>query len=161
MVIKRMSLFDPKYEKIQIHVFFILILISIVLDLRDKKTRECFASISKEKRVKLISILLFHHIINIFANFGWLFNHPIILSLYVISPIFMLAYWKLNDNKCDVTLWANKICQWEGDTYFNDLYNILGWKQHEIFFKVYHKILLGIGMCIAIYKLSRWCKQMV
>ena len=140
-------------------LFVLLILISIIMDIRDKKTRDCLLQVSKEKRIKLISILIFHHIINIFANFGWLFDHPVLLSFYIISPVFMLIYWKMNNNKCDVTLWANKICGWEGDTYFNDLFNIIGLKQYEMWHSFYHKVFLGVGMSIACYKLYNLCKS--
>ncbi len=134
--------------------FILLIIISICLDLKSKKTNQCYVSLEYNDKIKLLNLLIIHHIVNIFANFGWLLNNKYILYLYIISPFFMLTYWSMNNNKCDLTLWANKICGWTGDKYFNDIFNIIGLKEIESWHKVYHKIFLALGVCIAIYKIK-------
>lgn len=132
-------------------LFIGLILLSIVLDITHKKTRKCMST--SRQTSKLLFILVLHHILNIFANFGWMLNDKRLLMLYIISPIFMLIYWKLNNNKCDLTVYANKICGWSEDTYFNDFFQLLHFKTYDSWNNIYHKIFLGIGVCIAIYKL--------
>ena len=136
-------------------VFVALIVVSIFLDLKDKKTNECIKKLSTREQAKLVAILIFHHIINIFANFGYLLSNKILLTLYIFAPVLMISYWKLNGDKCDVTLWANKICGWNGDKYFNDLFNIVGLKQHEWWHQYGHTVYSIAGITYAIYKLQK------
>ena len=65
----------------------------------------------------------------------------------------MVIYWKLNHNKCDLTVQVNKLCNWSEEKYFNDFFNILSLKQYRSWNNIYHKIFLIFGICIAIYKL--------
>ena len=137
-------------------LFIGLIILAILLDILHKQTITCIKNqTSIIKKIKVYLILVVHHIINIFANFGWLLNDKRLLMLYIISPIFMLIYWKLNNNKCDLTLIANDMCGWSEDTYFNDFFNILHFKRYESWNNIYHKLFLLFGVCVALYKLFK------
>lgn len=134
-------------------IFVLIIIVSIYLDLKDKQTQKCMSQITKQQKAKLVGILVLHHILNIFANFGYLLSNRYLLSLYVFAPFAMIAYWGMNGDRCDITVWANDICGWEGDKYFNDLFNIVGLKKTDWWFKWGHKAYSVVGICIALYRL--------
>ena len=142
-----------KYHKEQVIIFAILVIVPFLIDIASFNTQECLRNLEAVKKAQLILLLLIHHIVFTFGNFGWLFTNKYLLYIYIIAPIFMLAYWKLNDNKCDLSVWANQMCGWNGDKYFNDVWNMIGLKQHPGWHKVYHKVFLFSGIAIAIYKL--------
>jgi hypothetical protein len=132
-------------------VFLFLLCINIGFDMMSKKTYQCYSK--SPQRVKIISLLLAHHIVNVFVNFGWLFYSPILLILYIISIPVMYIHWYLNNNTCKITTDMNKMCGWGEDTYFNDIFNILGFKKYKNWDKIYHNVFIGLGISIAIYKL--------
>lgn len=132
-------------------VFLFILCINIVFDMLSKKTSQCYTT--SPRRIKIIGLILLHHIINIFVNFGWLFYSPILLILYIISIPVMYIHWYLNNNKCKVTSQMNNMCSWDEHTYFNDIFNMLGFKKYENWDKIYHNVFIGIGLSIAIYKL--------
>lgn len=135
-------------------VFYIIIIVSIYLDLKDKDTVKCMSSITKQEKTKLVLILIFHHIINIFANFGYLLKNRTLLYIYIVVPFLMFTYWWLNNDKCHVTVWANNICGWKGDKNFNDLFNIAGLKKTDWWFSWGHLTYSAIGICIALYRIK-------
>lgn len=132
-------------------VFLFILFINIACDMLSKKTSQCYTT--SPNRTKIISLLILHHIINVFVNFGWLFYSPILLVLYIISIPVMYIHWYLNNNTCKVTTDMNKMCGWDEHTYFNDIFNILGFKKYENWDKIYHNVFIGLGISIAIYKL--------
>ena len=71
------------------------------------------------------SILLIHHMANIFANFGWISNSRVVLEIYLVVPIIVFIHWKTNNNKCILTEWHNKNCGEDLNKPFNDFFNIL------------------------------------
>jgi len=135
-------------------IFYLIIIVSIYLDLNDKQTVKCMDSITKQEKTKLVLVLIFHHVINIFANFGYLLSNRYLLYIYIFAPFIMFTYWWFNDDKCDVTVWANNICGWEDKKYFNDLFNIVGLKKTDWWPKWGHITYSIIGICIALYKLG-------
>jgi hypothetical protein len=66
----------------------------------------------------------------------------------------MYIHWYLNNNTCKITADMNKICGWGENTYFNDMFNMLGFKKYENWDKIYHNVFIGLGISIAIYKLT-------
>ena len=133
-------------------VFLFLLSINIAFDMVSKKTYHCYTTSSRS--IKIIILLLLHHIVNVFVNFGWLFYSPILLMLYIISIPSMYIHWYLNNNTCKITNDMNKMCGWADNTYFNDIFNILGFKKYENWDKIYHNVFIGLGISIAIYKLK-------
>jgi hypothetical protein len=131
--------------------FLFILFINIAFDMLSKKTSQCYTT--SPKPIKIVCLLLLHHIINVFVNFGWLLYSPILLVLYIISIPVMYVHWYLNNNTCKVTTQMNNMCGWSENTYFNDIFNILGFKKYENWDKIYHNVFIGIGISIAIYKL--------
>ena len=133
-------------------LFFFILVINIFLDFISNKTYKCYST--SPKRIQIIILLILHHIFNIFANFGWLFYSHTLLILYVISIPTMYLHWYINNNKCRVTSIINNMCGWEDKTYFNDMFNMLGLKKYESWDTIYHNVLIGVGISIAIYKIN-------
>lgn len=130
--------------------FLILAIIAFILDI---KTNDCI----KEKRFKspLIFINLYlHHLINIFLNFGWISDDPMILKIYLVLPFIVLLHWKTNKGKCAVTQHANEICGNLENEYMHDFLYILGIKQSKYYDIIQNTILFG-GMLIAVRKLLK------
>lgn len=130
--------------------FLILALIAFILDI---KTNDCI----KEKRYKSAMIyinLYFHHLLNMFLNFGWISDNPMVLKIYLIMPIIILLHWKTNDGKCAVTQHANEICGNPENEYMHDFLYLLGIKESKYYDLVQNTILFG-GMSIAVRKLLK------
>lgn len=97
-------------------------------------------------------IILVHHIVNIFAQFGWLSNDKYILSLYLITPIIVLIHWKTYNNKCYLTDIVNKNCDLNDDTLFKDIFYHLKIKKLKNY-DIIHKIYLIFVWFVALIKL--------
>ena len=98
-------------------------------------------------------ILYLHHLLNIFANFGWLSNTKSILIVYLIAPVVCLLHWYTNNNLCYFTQKYNDVCNLSKDATFNDFFNIIGLKKYQWWMKYGHHIYLVICLCIAFVKL--------
>ena len=95
--------------------------------------------------------LIVHHIINIFAQFGWLSNNKYILYAYLPSPLIVILHWQTNNNKCIMTEYVNDQCNIEKGTYFRDLWFLLGIKKLKNY-ETIHRTYLIIGWLIALIK---------
>jgi hypothetical protein len=100
-------------------------------------------------------VLLIHHIVNIFAQFGFLSNDKTLLSLYVVAPLLTMIHWKTNDNKCFLTELVNESCGYE--MYFRDIWFLLGVKDLKYYSQLHYGYLF-IGWIIAVVKLTRLLK---
>ena len=101
---------------------------------------------------KAYPILLVHHIINIFAQFGFLCNDKTLLTIYAVAPILTMLHWKTNNNKCILTQVVNEICGY--DMYFRDIWFLMGLKSKKYYSEM-HYAYLTVGWIIAIVKLAR------
>jgi hypothetical protein len=99
---------------------------------------------------KAYPILLIHHIINIFAQFGFLFNDKTLLTIYVFAPILTMIHWKTNNNKCVLTQIVNEMCGY--DMYFRDIWFLMGLKNAKYYSEIHYSYLI-VGWIIAIVKL--------
>ena len=102
--------------------------------------------------VKTNSVLLIHHIINIFAQFGWMCDNKYILYVYLFTPLIVLLHWKTNDNKCVLTHYVNENCDIDQKVYFRDIWWFLGIKNFKKY-DLMHKIYLIIVWVITLIKL--------
>lgn len=130
--------------------FFILALVGFILDI---KTNNCI----KEKKYKSNFIyinLYFHHLLNMFLNFGWISDNPIVLKTYLILPMIVLLHWKTNKGKCAVTQQANEICGNSENEYMHDFLYLLGIKESKYYNLIQNSLLFG-GMLIAVRKLLK------
>lgn len=104
------------------------------------------------------TILLTHHIINVFAQFGWLSNNKYELYAYLLAPWIVIAHWSTNDSKCILTEYVNDKCNFEKGVYFRDLWFLLGIKKLKNY-EIVHRVYLIIGWIIAIVKVYRLHKS--
>lgn len=87
-----------------------------------------------------------------FINFGWISDNPVILKIYLVTPLIVLLHWKTNSGKCAITQHANDICGNDENEYMHDFLYLLGIKDSKYYNIVQNIILLG-GMTIAVRKL--------
>lgn len=115
-------------DSYSIALFLLFIsLVSLILDLQDENTSKCVDS-----HHEILYVLVIHHIFDTFLYFGWLFNEKIILLIYILTVIFIMIYWILNANRCDMTLYVDKICGWNNDVMFNDFFARFGLKSYDL-----------------------------
>ena len=142
--------------KYDIFILLILLLFSLFIFYIDMNTdimKDCLNK--KTTYSSIIIITLLHHILQIFANFGWLFNNKIILTIYVLAPFIVIIHWLTNDGKCVLTQLYNKQCSLPDERKFNDIYNIVGFKKYDIWEDYLHYIYLSMAIIITIYKLYK------
>ena len=101
---------------------------------------------------KVYPALFIHHIINIFAQFGFLCNDKTLLTLYAVAPLLTMLHWQTNENKCFLTEYVNNTCGY--NMYFRDIWYLLGVKDLKYYSQI-HYAYLFVGWVIAIVKLKR------
>lgn len=117
----------------------IIIIIGIIFFLIDIKTFDYCSS-------SVYPTLLLHHIVNIYAQFGFLSQDKILLKLYLITPLFVVIHWKTNNNNCILTELVNKECGY--NMYFRDIWYFLGLKQCK-HYNIIHHVYLIVAWIIA------------
>jgi hypothetical protein len=99
------------------------------------------------------TLLFTHHWLNIFANFGWVTTSVPLLHLYIFAPIIVSIHWLTNKGKCILTEEYNRMCGLPATLQFNDLFNILGFKQYTFWNNIGHYLYLAIALFLTAYKL--------
>ena len=122
----------------------IFLLIGIVFFLVDVTTFEY-------NNKSVYPILLLHHVINIFAQFGFLASDKRLLLLYVFAPIVTIAHWKTNNNQCVLTETVNRNCNLPPDTKFRDIWYLLGVKNLKNYDALHYGYLI-VAWVIAILR---------
>jgi hypothetical protein len=102
-------------------VTIILCVLFVIQYSLDVFQNECISRL-KGKKLLGLSNLAIHHIISIFANFGWLYNNKKILISNLILILSILLGWMTNDNKCFISDEFNKLCGYEHYELFHDLF---------------------------------------
>lgn len=87
-------------------------------------------------------ILLIHHIINIFAQFGFLASDKRLLLIYIFAPIFTIIHWITNDNKCVLTQMVNERCGTHMQ--FRDIWFLLGFKKLKHYDTLHYAYLIVV-----------------
>ena len=101
------------------------------------------------------SLLLFiHHLLNIFANFGWVTTSIPVLYFYLFAPVITALHWATNKGKCILTQEYNRMCGLPDDLPFNDMFNIIGLKEYNWWNNIGHYIYLGLALALALYKVN-------
>ena len=101
---------------------------------------------------------LLHHIIYMFVTFGFLATDKTVLKLWLVVVAVHLLHWQTNGDKCAVTQWYNKQCNYSGG--IRDMFSVMGWQ--EISNKLIpdgkrmgQKLVFGLGILFAGYKLLK------
>ena len=85
--------------------------------------------------------LLVHHILNVFAQFGFLCTNKTLLIFYLFAPILVMVHWKTNNNKCFLTEMVNKECGYK-NMYFRDIWFLLGFKNLQNYSDIHFTYLI-------------------
>lgn len=133
-----------------INDYSLIIILGIIFYIIDVMTMEGHY-MSCKNMVAPHTTLLAHHIINVFAQFGWLSNNKYILYAYLPAPLITIAHWKTNDNKCIMTEYVNDKCNIKKGAYFRDLWFLLGVKNLKNYDSI-HRVYLLIGWIVAFVK---------
>jgi hypothetical protein len=131
----------------------IIIIVGIVFYLLDIYTASK-GHYSKCTDLKNQTVLLCHHIANVFLQFGWLCNTKFMLLLYIMTPVLVVLHWKTNNNRCLFTEYINHSCELSDDTRLRDLWYFVGLKNYKYYNRI-QNIYLLIVFVIGIYKIKR------
>ena len=99
-------------------------------------------------------LLLTHHIINVFSQFGFLCNDKYLLIAYIFAPIIVIGHWLTNNNKCVLTEMVNDKCGIDSGTNFRDMWFLMGIKKLKYYDQLHYSYLI-VGWIIAVIKLRR------
>ena len=105
-------------------LLILIIIVAILCYIVDVTTYKNRYKKSKNK-INTHMVILIHHIIVVFSQFGWLSNDKRVLSIYLCAPLLIMFHWKTNSNKCLMTEYVNKQCELPEGTYFNNIWFLL------------------------------------
>lgn len=93
-----------------IKLFIIIYLIQISFAIQD------YNNTCQNKNLYKFIILILHHILDVYLFFSVFFNQNNNEKYFHIIILFtLLFYWYFNDNKCDLTIYLNKLCKLEDE----------------------------------------------
>lgn len=128
-------------------LFVFILLLELLLAFNNYQSSSCI-----HNREVLYALIL-HHIGNCFLLYGWLFSIRWILILHILTVIGIGIYWKLNNNRCDLTIYINKMCGYPEDRPFHDLLDIMELKELPMWNELGHYIFIFVGLLISSWKL--------
>ena len=136
------------------YIFFVLFLIETIWDLFFRKdTVHCISTISTEfRRVKVIILIISHHLLSTFLTFGWIMNSKIIIIVYLCSIFVVFGSWKLYDGLCYLTVTQNDMCGCNKKKPFNHLLQLMKIDENKSNKKYYYGIII-IGIIVSFLKL--------
>lgn len=133
--------------------FIFITLLEIILDFSSSDMNKCII-----RYPKIIPIQIFHHVIDCFLLFGWMFDNVNILSVHVLACVGIMLHWywqKDVQNLCFLTVEVNKLCKWPKDKPFNDFVAMLGLKNIPNWNTTWSYLLVLIIVSISLYKIYR------
>uniref|UniRef100_A0A6C0KPZ4 Uncharacterized protein n=1 Tax=viral metagenome TaxID=1070528 RepID=A0A6C0KPZ4_9ZZZZ len=101
------------------------------------------------KNKSVYPILLLHHILNIFAQFGFLARDKNVLIIYIFTPLLVILHWATNGNKCFLTEMVNKACGTHER--FRDIWYLLGFKNLKHYTELHYGYLF-VAWIIAVIR---------
>ena len=138
---------------ITVSIFFILFLIETTWDLFFKKdTIDCISNTKGLNRLKVIILIVLHHLLSTFLTFGWIMNSKIIIILYLFSIFIVFGSWKIYNGLCYCTVMQNDICGCDKNKPFNHLLQLLKFTENQKNKKYYYGIII-VGIIVSFYKL--------
>jgi hypothetical protein len=124
-------------------ITILLIVLFIVQFSIDLSTNECILRLKGKDLEKGLSNLFLHHLISIFANFGWLYKNKKILLLNIILILSIFIGWFINKG-CFITQNFNVLCDYKHYEMFHDFFYYLNLKTiHPFYYFVVLIIMLN------------------
>jgi hypothetical protein len=131
-------------------LFVFILLLEVFLAFSKSQIKTC---VNKDKNA--LYLLLLHHVGNCFLLYGWLFSNKVILLLHIFTVIGTAIYWKVNNNRCDLTIYINRECGFPENAPFHDLLDMSGLKSVPMWNEIGHYIFIVLGCLISVYKFSK------
>ena len=103
-----------------VYVFILMVIISFIYSINDDRI---ITSINKKHDIDIILCLFIHNIISVFLTLGWLSNNKNILMIHIISILFIMMHWKINNSLCVLTVYTNKRCGLKDDEKYIHIFN--------------------------------------
>ena len=101
-------------------LFVLIFIMDLFVGFGSKRTMHCLRKADSIKKTKILSTLIFHHIISVFAHYGWLLPNKPLLILFIFSCLFAISNWQYTGGYCQITKYANELCGDE-EPYFHDI----------------------------------------
>lgn len=108
-------------------IFLIIYFFQIIADLFfTKQTKKCISDnpLYKDK-IKIILIIVLHHLYSSFLIYGWILSSKWMLLLYIIINIITFISWYFNNGLCGITVLQNQLCNWKITKSFNNICSII------------------------------------
>lgn len=136
------------------YIFFVLFFIETIWDLFFRKdTVSCITTLTKGvRRIKVIILIILHHLLSTFLTFGWIMNSKIIIILYLCSIFIVFGSWKLYNGLCYLTVMQNDMCGCNKKKPFNHLLQLMKIDENQSNKKYYYGIII-IGIIVSFLKL--------
>ena len=110
-----------------------------------------------ERPISTQILHFFHHFINMYGLFGWLFTNKILLGIYVFVPVLVVIHQHIfYKHKCEVTEYVNAQCNIKNGDVLRDLFYFLKIKSAAKRGKVFtsFNLYLLITWLIGVYKFA-------
>jgi len=138
---------------ITVYIFFILFVIETVWDLFFKEdTVHCIYDKTGLRRLKVIILIIGHHLLSTFLTFGWIMNSKIVIILYLLSIFIVFSSWKVYNGLCYFTVMQNDMCGCDKKKPFNHLLQLMKFTETQKNKKYYYGIII-LGIVVSVYKL--------
>ena len=136
------------------YIFFVLFLIETIWDLFFRKdTVQCISTITTGvRRLKVVILIILHHLLSTFLTFGWIMNNKTIIILYLVSLMGVIASWQITDGLCWITVLQNNMCGYNKKKPFNHLLQLMKIDENQSNKKYYYGIII-IGIVVSFFKL--------
>lgn len=128
--------------------FIILSVIAYIMDITTNKCKKLMDAL-------MFYLLFLHHLLTVIIYYGWLSNNKTFLWMYLFVPMIFLLYWKLNNDKCDVSVQFNENCGINKNEFFHDFLYFLGIK-HLVRSKLIKALYVFFCMSITLFKLHKF-----
>jgi len=136
------------------YIFYVLFLIETIWDLFFRKdTIQCiFKQTTALSRLKVVALIILHHLLSTFLTFGWIMNSKIIIIVYLCSIFIVFGSWKLYDGLCYLTVAQNDMCGCNKKKPFNHLLQLMKMDENQSNKKYYYGIII-LGVIVSFFKL--------
>ena len=131
-----------------ISLFYLLLLAEVFVDFMRDETRTCMLS-----NPYIIAPILIHHVFNAFLLFGWLIPNVAVSYIHIFTVFFTIFYWKWRYNRCDLTMYVNRICRWNKDEPFYDLLAYFGVKRLPMWNEIGHYGIILRALLMSVFRI--------
>jgi hypothetical protein len=136
------------------YLFFVLFLIETIWDLFFRKdTIQCITTLTTGSRqLKIVVLIIIHHLLSTFLTFGWIMNSKIIIIAYLCSIFVVFGSWQLYNGLCYLTVMQNDMCGCNKKKPFNHLLQLMKIDETQRNKKYYYGIII-LGVIVSFFKL--------